>query len=1147
MMVKSKADNNWTCGKQRSLSSLVLLIYVILMTPTSVLAAETPQVLKAGFYHRSPAIFTDKQGYPTDFWAGLSIASPKDGRLMSYLESRIDQRLNQLKSTPDLSYFQLTEKWLLDKPSEKPMVPNWIKWLFLAGLLIFLLLLAGTFVLRSRVKARTRELRQVACERRDSQLQLLASEQRLLAIVDNAPSIICLKDLEGKFLLVNNQFEQLFNVKRDQLIGKTDFDIFPKEIAEGVQAQDKEVIKNNGPLIQEDQAPDHNSNQYYITKKFPLRDEKGKPYAVCGLSTNITKYKHAENLITGQNQLLELISRGDTSLYQVFEAIINFTETHCPNTRASILRLEETKLRHGAAPSMPSAYNEIIDGLEIGSNMGSCGTAAYLNERVMVADVATDPRWVAFSELGDKFGFRACWSEPIVDSKGVVLGTFALYRKEAGVPDEDEIALIDAMGHIVGIAMERKKIQDELASANEEWMQAMDEFGDAVFLTDMERRLVRANKAFYHRIGSTPAKSVGKSILDSMDPRHDRATCKACQLQDRGEEGVVVFEQGDTNNPSSDWPAEVTIKLVRGEYGAPTGMLVTLRDLSPSRRVEEQLRLAASVFENTSEGVVITDHQGNILEVNDACIEILGYQRKDVVGQNPRLWKSERHDKLFYEILWKSLTEVGQWRGEIWNRHKNGTVFPVWSSINKVENEQGQLTHYIAIFSDISHIKKSQEQLDHLAHHDALTGLPNRLLLNERLTQSIKHAERQNTQLAVIFMDLDRFKNINDSLGHPAGDSLLSAIAQTLKKTVRSGDTVARIGGDEFVLLLEDIGSSYHAASIAEKVMRVFANCVQIGGREIQTTASMGISLYPQDGKDAAELLRNADAAMYRAKDEGRNTFEFYTEELTRNAFERVLLENSLRQALIQEQFVLFYQPQVDIASGKIIGAEALIRWQHPEQGLVSPVKFIPIAEECGLIHSIGEWVLRTACTQGKVWHDKGIEFGSIAVNIAGTQIQRSGLAKEVRKILEETQLPAAKLELEITEGFIMQQANFAISQLEEVRSLGVGLAIDDFGTGYSSLSYLKKLPIHKLKIDGSFIRDIPGDSNDMAISNAIIGLGKNLDLRVVAEGIETTEQANFLRQAGCSEGQGFLYSRPVTATEFEALVRKGRDLRLVS
>ncbi|MET0072049.1 MAG: EAL domain-containing protein [Candidatus Thiodiazotropha sp.] len=569
------------------------------------------------------------------------------------------------------------------------------------------------------------------------------------------------------------------------------------------------------------------------------------------------------------------------------------------------------------------------------------------------------------------------------------------------------------------------------------------------------------------------------------------------------------------------------------------GVTFTALDITKRKQDEEKLRQAAAVFASTAEGVTITDLEGTILDVNQAFSDITGYTRDEVIGENPRILKSERHDRIFYQGMWKSLLTVGQWRGEIWNRRKDGYVYPELLTISSVKDRQGDTTGYVGVFADITSIKQSEERLDYLAHHDPLTDLPNRLLFNARLRQSIKHSYRQHAVLAVVFIDLDHFKHINDSLGHTAGDELLRQLAERLSLAIRSDDTVARISGDEFVVLLEDIGNAEHAAVAVDKLMEVFNAPFGLAENEVYITASMGISLYPHNGEQATELLQNADAAMYRAKDEGRNTYQFYTSELTVVAFEHVFLENALRGALENEEFRLVYQPQVDLATGEVIGMEALLRWHHPTQGIISPARFIPIAEQSGLIIDIGTWVLATACTQGKAWLDQGCDIGRIAVNVAGQQIQDHEFVRRVEAVLKASGLPAGHLVLEVTESFVMRRAEASIQQLEALRDRGIEIAIDDFGTGYSSLSYLKQLPIDKLKIDQSFVRDIPHDPNDMAISEAVIVMGKALGMHIIAEGVETDEQASFLRNKGCGQAQGYLFSKPVSAEEMGVLLRR--------
>jgi len=434
-------------------------------------------------------------------------------------------------------------------------------------------------------------------------------------------------------------------------------------------------------------------------------------------------------------------------------------------------------------------------------------------------------------------------------------------------------------------------------------------------------------------------------------------------------------------------------------------------------------------------------------------------------------------------------------------------------------------------------MKKTEKDLYHLAHHDLLTGLPNRLLLNEHINHAIKRAKRRKSLVAVLFFDLDNFKIINDSFGHTIGDQLLQESAKRLQSCIRKEDSVSRISGDEFILLLEDINHTDDLLIVVQKLLHAFQQDFCLPDHTASVTASIGISLYPQDGDNSTELLRNADAAMYRAKHNGRNTYQFYQEDMTNNALEQVFFKTNLQQALEKGEFHLNYQPQIRLDDNAIIGMEVLLRWEHPTAGNIPPGKFIPFAEESNLIIKIGDWVLRTACAQARAWLDQGLDFGRIAVNIAGPQIKRGKLVDIVKDALAETGLPSCRLELEVTESYIMQEADRAVEQLNEIKNLGVTLSIDDFGTGYSSLSYLKKLPIHKLKIDRSFIRDIPTDSDDMAISKAIIALASSLGLTVIAEGVETTEQADFLTQAGCNEAQGFLYSKPIDKEKFEAFL----------
>ena len=568
------------------------------------------------------------------------------------------------------------------------------------------------------------------------------------------------------------------------------------------------------------------------------------------------------------------------------------------------------------------------------------------------------------------------------------------------------------------------------------------------------------------------------------------------------------------------------------------------QEIAERKRTAEALSKAAAVFENTTEGVMITDTEQRIIAVNEAFTEITGFSQEDVIGSTARSLHSAKQDKTFYAAITASLSANGRWRGEAWQRRKSGEIFPVWLSISTVLDEHDQVTHYVSLFSDITSLKESQAQLEHLAHHDALTGLPNRLLFHTRLEHALDRARREASKVAILCFDLDHFKNINDSLGHPAGDRLLQAVTQRLLGSVRAEDTVARFGGDEFTILLEELREAGDAGLVAQKALKVLAKPFDLEGQEAYVTGSIGISLFPDDGQDVTTLLKNADSALYQAKEHGRNHYHFYTKDLTRAAFKRLELESSLRRAVERGEFTLYYQPQVDLSDSRVVGAEALVRWRHPKLGIVLPSEFIPMTESTGLIVNLGEWVLRTACAQAMTWQRQGFPAIRIAVNLSSVQVNRGGMQGMVERVLQDTGLDPRYIELEITEGLIMQQTQQTIRTLDELTSMGVMLAIDDFGTGYSSLSYLKRLPLNRLKIDKSFVREIPVDAEDRAITRAVIALGNSLNLVVVAEGVENEIQREFLRNNGCDEAQGYLYGAPLPAEDFAALMGCAGEIR---
>ena len=542
-------------------------------------------------------------------------------------------------------------------------------------------------------------------------------------------------------------------------------------------------------------------------------------------------------------------------------------------------------------------------------------------------------------------------------------------------------------------------------------------------------------------------------------------------------------------------------------------------------------------FEQSTEAILIADCSNRITAVNPAFTRLTGYDQEDVLGQDPKILASGRSTPEAHAALWESLAQNDRWEGEIWDRRKDGSVFPKWLKISALRTTQGEIECYVASFTDISEHQEASDRLLHLAYHDPLTHLPNRLAFESQLELAIRSCERDNRQVALMLIDLDHFKSVNDTLGHHVGDDLLKSVALRLRECVRASDIVARLGGDEFVVVLPDIESALTAASVAGKVQRFLADSHEVGEHRLYATPSIGISIFPSDGRDGDTLLRNADVAMYHAKSAGRNNYQFYAARMNEAAGERLQMENALRLAVSSitpdsSQFSLHFQPQMHVTSGRIVGLEALARWQHPSLGNIPPMRFIPLAEDTGLIQPLGDWVFWESCRHVRMFKEIGLGGIRVAVNISAQQLRHENLPLMVRGALACYDLSPRDLELEITESTAMQNPEMTLSILNQLSDMGIALAIDDFGTGYSSLSYLKHLPIQRLKLDQSFVKDIESDASDAAICSATIALGHNLGLELVAEGVETQAQRDFLARLGCDVLQGYLYSKPLPASE---------------
>ena len=725
------------------------------------------------------------------------------------------------------------------------------------------------------------------------------------------------------------------------------------------------------------------------------------------LLRDLSERKRAEQREQQRREVMERLLQGER-LSVILESIALSIEQERPGVLCSILLLDETNqhLLMGAAPSLPAEYNAGVHGLRIGDGVGSCGTAAFLGQRVVVDDIQQHPYWVDFRELAIQAGLGACWSEPIWGSHQKLLGTFAIYQRHPASPSNADIELIQHAARLSAIAIERSK-------------------------------------------------------------------------------------------------------------------------------TEAQQQLAATVFANSYEGIMITDADNRIIDVNPAFSRITGYERHEIIGQSPKILQSSHNEQeALHAQMKQSLQEQGYWRGEIWNRRKSGELYVEMLGIVAVCDEGGQLLNYVAVFSDISQIKAHEAELDRIAHFDSLTGLPNRRLFSDRLTHALAHAERSGKLLAVCYLDLDGFKPVNDRYGHDAGDQLLIEISNRLKNTLRSEDTMARLGGDEFVLLLGDLSDPEECRHALDRALVELAKPASIAGEPLSVSASIGVALYPLDDADGDTLLRHADQAMYSAKQQGKNRYHFFDSHYDRELKSRQDHTHNLLQALRAGEFLFYYQPKVNLLTGELIGAEALIRWQHPQQGLLPPAAFLASFEGPMMEIELGEWVIVTALQQINQWQEHGL-FVQVSVNISASHLLSEHFVDYLSQALQRfPNVAAQQLELEVLETAAMDDMNRAIQIMTACKALGVKFALDDFGTGYSSLAYFRRLPVDLLKIDQVFVRDMLEDRDDFAIVESVVRLAQAFNRPVIAEGVETMDHFGQLIKLGCTLGQGYGIARPMPAAD---------------
>lgn len=775
------------------------------------------------------------------------------------------------------------------------------------------------------------------------------------------------------------------------------------------------------------------------------------------------------------------------------------------------------------------------------SSSGPTGTTFIEDHPFWCQDFAHDSATAKWHHKGFQFGWGSSAAIPI-HRNGTVYGVFNIYSGDTNAFDEAAQKLLLEMGTDIDYALDnldrvsaRKKAEEALKESEQHLNTIIKTEPECVKIVDSLGKLIQINPAGLAMLEAQTLEEAQQcELTDYLLPKYRAAFIDLHKQVMNGQEGTLEFEVIGLKGRRR-W-LQTHAAPMRNANGEITSLLGVTRDITENKHTITQLQKLSQAVEQSSNAIVITDYKANIEYINAAFLKITGYTQAEVMGKNPRFLKAGITPQSVYDDMWLTLNRGETWHGELTNRKKDGTEYIHSTNIAPVVDGNGRTTHYIAIEEDISERIRNEEHIRYLANYDPLTGLPNRRQMDDHLNYTLSLAKRNEGHFAVMFLDLDHFKNINDTLGHKSGDLLLIELSKRLTTALREEDTVSRMGGDEFVLLLPETEAN-GAAQVAQKLLESICKPFLIEDHQLTVTASIGIALYPADGSNIESLTKNADTAMYRSKQEGRNDYNFFTEEMQKNSQRNLLLSNALRYALERNELHLVFQPQLSSSTTHVIGAEALLRWHHPEFGNVSPAEFIPIAEENGMIIPIGEWVLRTAVNQAKSWMDSGQSPIIIAVNISAIQFRQPNLPFIITTILEEVGLPPQYLEIELTEGVAMHDPHAAIKIMNKLNECGIRMSIDDFGTGYSSLAYLKKFKVYKLKIDQSFVRDISTDPEDKAIVSAVINMARSLGLQTIAEGVETIEQLEYLREQGCEEIQGYYYSKPLLPKQFENFI----------
>ena len=956
------------------------------------------------------------------------------------------------------------------------------------------------------------------------------------------------QDAEFRFTGFFGHSTEKLRRRQSDFIGKRRWEMPIHGVSEEQIAQHIETHHRHEPFHRfEYQIPGSDgATQHFYISGIPVFDVGGAFIGYRGIGSNITDLRIAEQAIRDSEQHLSQIVDGSPIPTFVLDTAHRVTHWNQACTNLSGHNAQ-SMLGHPAVSrafcddNRASLADMVISGTV---DQMLVGQYQHFARSSLVAGGYEAERFVP--ELGENGKWLYFTAAPLHDAQGNLTGAIETLqditerRRDQQLLHDRTLALQAANAEMESRVQARTT---ELSQQLHLQQQLIEAIPSPVYYKDAQSRYLGCNSAFESFIGLKSSEIIGKtphdiapSALADKYVAADRALF--AQPGSQIYESPVRFADGELRDvmfhkATFTWPD-----------GTVAGMVGVMLDISERKRMEDNLRQAATVFDNSAEGVIIAKPNGSIIAVNRAFTEITGYGQTEVVGNNPRMLQSGRHDKAFYKAMWECIARNGRWQGEVWNRRKNGEIFPEWSSITAVRDQQGRLTNYVATFSDITQQKQNEERIQLLAFSDPLTNLPNRRLLMDRLQQALIVSARTKRHGSLFFIDLDNFKGLNDTRGHHIGDLLLKQVAQRIERCLREGDTVARLGGDEFVVMLEGLGNTaVEATSQAElvgiKILEVLDQPYTIQDQQHHNTASIGVTLFGDQKSSLDDLLKQADLAMYRAKASGRNALRFFDPEMQSVVAARFALDTDLREGLRENQFSLHYQAQVDHLN-RVTGAEALLRWIHPRRGGVSPIEFIPLAEETGLILPLGLWVLETACQQLTVWagSSKTAQL-SLAVNVSAHQFRQRDFVEQVLSVLQRSGADPSKLKLELTESLLLDDVEDVIAKMSALKAKGVCFSLDDFGTGYSSLSYLKRLPLDQLKIDQSFVRDVLIDPNDAAIARTIVGLAHSLGLGVIAEGVETEDQLLFLSSHGCHAYQGYLFSRPLPIAAFTEFVNK--------